>query len=161
MNEFNCKFELASEQNYDDYHKIRSEKKNLFWTGYEKPPDYEKFKQWYKNRINDPKKDLYLVYCDNQCVGSLNVDYYEGYVFIGYSVKEQHEGKGYGTFIVKNALEIVKQKPEYQFVRAWINEKNIGSIRVVEKNGFYKTDVSEIRQRFGKNETFLMFEYKI
>ncbi len=156
----NCTFQKASETNYDDYFKIRSEKKNMFWTGYSKAPDYNNFLKWYKTRIQDACKSLYLVYCNSECVGSLNIDYYPDRVMIGYCVKEKYEGKGFATFIVNQAVEIIK-KTENKTVQAWINEKNAGSIRVVEKNNFYKTSTSEIRNRFGNDEIFWLFECKL
>ncbi len=156
----NCILQKASEKNYDDYYNIRSEKKNMFWTGYTNAPDYDNFFKWYKTRIQDARKDLYLAYCNSECVGSLNIDYYTDRVMIGYSVKEKHEGKGLATFIVSQAIEII-EKTENKTVQAWINQKNAGSIRVVEKNNFYKTSTSEIRNRFGNDEIFWLFERKL
>ncbi|NPA38136.1 MAG: GNAT family N-acetyltransferase [Chlorobi bacterium] len=161
MKNEHCEIIPAVIENFDDYYEIRSEKKNLFWTGYDAPPDYERFFEWYKKRLADNKRDLYLVYCDNVCSGSLNIDYYEDHAMIGYSVKEAFEGQGLGTYIVKCAIDIIKKREELKYIGAWINEKNKGSIKVITKNNFYKTDTKEVRLRFGQEELFYKYQYDI
>ncbi len=161
----NCKLELSSTENYDDYYLIRSEKKNLFWTGYSEAPDYNNFFNWYKNRTTDNDKDLYLLFNKKQCIGSLNIDYYSQFVYIGYSVKEEFEGKGYGTYLVDNAIKVITESRRFGdekfLIKAWINYQNVGSIKVVEKNGFIKSDVTEIRKRFGKAEKYYEFVLEV
>lgn len=155
----------ASEDNYDDYYSIRSEDKNLYWTGYESPPDYENFKLWFKNRIKDKDRDIFLLYKDGQCIGSLHIDYYPDYATIGYSVKQAFEGKGYGTLIVKEAIKIIKsnksQRENLCSIKAWINAENLGSIKVAEKNNFRRNKNNKIKKRFGKEELYYEFEFII
>ncbi len=158
--------EVAAEDNYDDYYMIRSEKKNLHWTGYEKPPEYEGFKKWYGNRINDPNRDIYLLYVDGQCAGSLHIDFYPGYAIIGYNIKEAFEGRGYGTLLAGKAVEIARQEKlagqrDLKEARAWINAINSASISVVERNGFKKTGISEERMRFSKKETYYVYALEL
>ena len=165
MHKKNCKLVSASSENYNDYHKIRSEKINLYWTGYNSPPDYDEFKKWYINRINDPSRDIFLMYCNNNCVGSLHIDYYENYAAIGYSVKEAYSGEGIGTLIVGKALQLLKEEnrsgKSITTIKAWINQKNIASIKVVEKNNFYNSGNDKMKIRFGKKELYYEYEIKI
>jgi len=162
MSQSSLKLRKASIEDYDSYYSIRAEKLNLFWTGYETAPNYEGFSSWYKKRLSEENRDLFLLFDGNDCIGSLNMDYYEGYVFIGYSIKENSVGKGLGTFLVQRAVELSKTaKPELKSIKAWINFQNIGSIRVVEKNGFYKNDITETRKRFGNEELYFQFELKL
>ena len=151
----------ATLKDYDSYYEIRSEKLNLFWTGYEKAPDYDNFSKWYSNRLKEEGRDLYLLFENDNCIGSLNMDFYTDHIFIGYSVKELSAGKGIGTYLVKNAITIAKSNPNVRSIKAWINFQNIGSIRVVEKNGFVKNDIIETRQRFGKGELYYQFELNL
>lgn len=155
----------ASHSLYDEYYIIRSEKNNLFWTGYENPPDYKLFKEWFKQRINDPDRYLYLLYSNDNCIGSLNIDYYAKYAIIGYSVKKKFEGKGFGTFLVKEAIKIIKlskdiRKQIYQ-VKALIFEKNNRSIKLIEKIGFKFSGNYEIKERFGKEEQYLEYTLEV
>ncbi|MFT6245441.1 MAG: RimJ/RimL family protein N-acetyltransferase [Salibacteraceae bacterium] len=151
----------VSQNDYGQYHKIRSENKNLYWTGYDKPPDYNSFKDWFEKRIVDPDKHLYLVYENNNCVGSLNIDYYESYAAIGYSIIEIFEGKGLATKMVEKAILLIKNDAKGRItiskVIAWINENNVGSSRVANKNGMYKSKEQKLKVRFGKEEIYYQY----
>lgn len=165
MKKGNFVLKEAVPEDYDEYYKIRSEEGNLYWTGYEKPPDYEGFREWYKSRINDPHRHLYLLYVDDACAGSLNIDYYDDFAAIGYSVLKAYEGRGYATFMVKEAIRLVKeakkQRGKISLIKAWIIHLNTGSIRVVEKNGFKVTDHKEKRKWFGREELYLEYAYEL
>jgi RimJ/RimL family protein N-acetyltransferase len=152
----------VEESDYENYYLIRSEKENLFWTGYDNPPHKERFFNWFKDRIADKQKHLYLLFDKKVCVGSLNVDFYNDYVAIGYSTVTKYEGKGYATYLVGESIRIAnearKRNPELKKIIAWINEQNEASKRVIEKNGFQKSDITEIRKRFGNEELYYQFE---
>ncbi|MCF8380985.1 MAG: GNAT family N-acetyltransferase [Bacteroidales bacterium] len=160
-----CLFVKATKNKYDDYYSIRSEEKNLFWTGYEKAPHYENFKKWYAERLSDPARDIYLMYFNEKCVGSLHIDFHDDSIAIGYSVKESFEGKGFGTLLVKESVRLAKlskkQGRKIGLIRAWINFQNIGSIKVIEKNGFQQSEISEVRKRFNKEEVYFEYTLKI
>ncbi len=152
----------VDESDYENYYLIRSEKENLFWTGYDTPPHKERFFNWFIDRIADQQKHLYLLFDNEVCVGSLNVDFYDDYVAIGYSTLTNHKGKGYATYLVAEAIRIADEaktgNPELKKIIAWINYQNQASIRVVEKNGFQKSDITETRKRFGNQELYYQFE---
>lgn len=152
---------LANEKTYDDYYSIRSEEKNLFWTGYKNAPDYNAFKNWFINRLDDPKRDIYLFYLNKKCAGALHIDYYDDYAAIGYNVKESFEGIGVGTKIVQESIDIISQKNNIKKIIAWINENNTVSERVITKNNFRKSTISEYRKRFGKEELYFQYQLTI
>ncbi len=156
----NYSFIPAEIEHFDDYYKIRSEKKNLYWTGYSNAPDYNSFRLWFEQKLNDPDRHIYLMYDREECLGSLHIDYFMDYSAIGYSVKKSHEGKGIGTRLVKEAINLVKKEKETRLnlshIKAWINQSNIVSIKVVERNGFIQEN-SEMRKRFGNYEVYLEF----
>lgn len=157
MNHQNLIFREALIEDYDDYYSIRAEKKNLLWTGYSNAPDYENFKNWFANRVNDPEKMLFVLYNENTILGSLHFDIYTDHGFIGYSIKEKFEGQGLATFLVAKAVLLGANNTAIKEIRAWINEFNMGSQKVISKNGFTESDNSEIRSRFGKDEKYLLF----
>ena len=159
----NYKLIKAAICHYEDYYAIRSEKKNLFWTGYLNPPQYDSFKTWYQNRLNDPDRDLFIMYVDNICVGALHIDFYRDYAAIGYSVKEAFEGKGYATSLVREAIDLSFQKkidcPDLSKVIAWISSENRASVKVVEKNGFRQSTICEKRMRFDNKDMYYQYIY--
>ena len=161
MNHDSLQLRTATLDDYDCYYKIRAEKINLFWTGYENAPNYDDFSTWYKNRLSDNTRDLFLLFQGKNCIGSLNIDHYDNYVLIGYSIKENYNGKGLGTYLVQSAVKLVRKKATIKSLKAWINYQNVGSIRVIEKNGFSKNDLTEIRNRFGKDELYYQYELSL
>ncbi|MED1792689.1 GNAT family protein [Brevibacillus nitrificans] len=55
---------------------------------------------------------------------------------LGYFLDQSHNGKGYTTQAVKLALQFAFTKAQLHRVQAGVMPHNIGSIRVLEKNGF-------------------------
>lgn len=152
------KIELSD---YDEYYAIRSERKNLFWTGYKKAPDYGKFKSWFEIRVNDPNREIYLMRINGLCVGSFNIDYYNMHAAIGYCVKEAFEGKGHATALINEAIKIIeiakKIRIKIRTIEAWIYHNNIASIKAVTKNGFRQSEIFEHRERFGQSELYYKY----
>ena len=56
----------------------------------------------------------------------------EGHREIGYWVGREFWGQGVATAALAEMLEIVRDRP----LEAWVAPTNLGSIRVLEKNGF-------------------------
>ena len=63
-----------------------------------------------------------------------------GAIEIGYGTMPGHENKGYMTEAVAGMLEWAKQRNEINWILASIDEKNIGSLRIIEKNNFEFVD---------------------
>jgi RimJ/RimL family protein N-acetyltransferase len=58
---------------------------------------------------------------------------------VGYSVHEEHRGRGYATEILTLLTEWALGRPEVDLVRATIRPDNLPSLRVAEKSGFSAT----------------------
>lgn len=151
----NLELKLAKNEDYDCFYTIRSEEANLFWTGYEKAPNYDNFKKWYIHRLTEQNRDIYLLWEGSECLGALNIDTYSDHVFIGYAIKSKAQGKGLATFMVNNVDSLITNK-SLKEIKAWINFQNQASIKVCEKNGYQKSSVTEIRKRFGKEELYYL-----
>ena len=157
----NIQIKLVELSDYDAYYDIRSEEKNLFWTGYDSPPNYTDFKNWFIERIASKSNNLFLAFNQKkECIGSLNIDNHSEFFLIGYSVKEMYEGMGFATEIVRQAILKVQEISKDLPIRAWVNYLNKGSMRVLEKNGFKKSPISEKRIRHGNLEEYILFELK-
>ena len=83
---------------------------------------------------------------DNKMVGDLcfvgapNAD---GEIEIGYGTYEIFAGKGYMTEAVGGMISWAKKQPEILAIIADTEKQNTASFRVLEKNGFVKTDETE------------------
>jgi len=58
---------------------------------------------------------------------------------VGYSVHEEHRGRGYATEMLTLLTEWALARPEVDLVRATIHADNLPSLRVAEKSGFTAT----------------------
>jgi RimJ/RimL family protein N-acetyltransferase len=58
---------------------------------------------------------------------------------VGYSIHEEHRGRGYATELLDLLTAWALSRPEVDLVRATIRPDNVASIRVAEKAGFTRT----------------------
>jgi RimJ/RimL family protein N-acetyltransferase len=66
-----------------------------------------------------------------------------GEVTIGYGMVEPERGKGYGTEAVAGLIEVCRAHGGVTAVNADTELENIGSQRVLEKNGFQRTHTEQ------------------
>ncbi len=119
-----------------------------------------KYKEWVEkvnrnSKIADDewgKYYLYLVFDNNRLIGLLNIRFdltdtlRNRYGDIGYGVRPSERRKGYATKILHYALEICKEKNMSEVILGCY-EKNLGSNKVIQKNGgnLFKTDIENIK----------------
>jgi RimJ/RimL family protein N-acetyltransferase len=92
---------------------------------------------WYKRSLESEKRKIFILE-DNSLVpvGTIRSDEVEDGVYVlSWSISPNHRKKGYGTLI----LELFLKNKIGKFI-AEIKPENVGSIRMVEKNGFKKVD---------------------
>ena len=140
-------YKSLTENMFEDYYALRCEENNIAWTGYTHKPDKEQLRQWCVSQINNPSRDIYLVYTNaGVCVSYLYIDWAadglsaEG----GSGTACAWEGKGIGTDTLVFSMRKAREKGVRLFV-SWVSENNIASYRRYEKLGFEKTDEYEMR----------------
>ena len=119
-----------------------------------------KYEDWVNkvNRNSEEATDewgryyLYLAFDDDRLIGLLNIRYdlsddlKELYGDIGYGVRPSERRKGYATQMLKDALEICKEK-QMKEVIVGCYEKNYGSNRTIQKNGGVLYRTSETKKK--------------
>ena len=60
---------------------------------------------------------------------------------IGYGIKKEYWGKGYGTLACKLGVNFIKTKLKLHSIEAVTEPNNIASCKVLEKNGFEKIGI--------------------
>jgi len=158
---YNLHLRLAKESDYTFFYKIRSEKQNMFWTGYDKVPDYDIFLKWFKSRLKDPKRDIYMaVNSKDEIVGYLNFDLYEDHAAIGYAIHSKHQGKGLATLGLRQLITLAQTKTKNLI--AWVSEKNFSSQKVLLKNDFSRTRSFEWRtKKDGKKTKYILYKFSL
>lgn len=69
-------YKRLTENMFEDYYALRCEENNIAWTGYTDKPDKEWLRQWCISQINNPSRDIYLVYTNaGVCVSYLYIDW--------------------------------------------------------------------------------------
>ena len=82
----------------------------------------------------------YLIKSSGEIIGRINLSgvskRYYNKATLGYRIGESHGGKGVGTLAVRLLLDEAFDQLGLWRIEAQVREENLGSIRVLEKNGF-------------------------
>ena len=139
----------ATEEDYEDYYRIRSCPGDIYWNGYEAKPDKEQFKLGYLKRLGDAPLEEpedrrnFLVQIKDDGFKAVNIGFVqlikrEDGIDIGYTVIEEYQGHGYATKALKLGVEIAKEIDQSIYVQ--IRDDNVASQSVARKCGFVRTD---------------------
>ncbi|MFZ5987160.1 MAG: GNAT family N-acetyltransferase [Bacillota bacterium] len=69
---------------------------------------YEDHKKWFYEKLCSGLSFIYICCAEGEPVGQIRIDVEEDTGIISYSVAKQHRGKGYGTTILKEVLNLVE-----------------------------------------------------
>ncbi|MGQ0505938.1 MAG: GNAT family N-acetyltransferase, partial [Myxococcaceae bacterium] len=94
--------------------------------------NWEEFAQHLATILVDPTVIHRVITLNGETVGSIGSFQKEGQAFIGYSLDRRYWGQGIGTEALRQHLPLVKERPLF----AKVSKGNVGSRRVLEKNGF-------------------------
>ena len=135
----------ATKEDYDEYYRIRCEKSDIYWMGHLKEPDYYKLREIFLERLgltpldSIGNKRIYMIRNDkNSVVGFSMLSRTEYGIEIGISLFQKEQGKGYGTQVISNIINLLKAYncPIY----AKIRDDNVASQSIFLRNGFERTD---------------------
>lgn len=147
MNNQELSYRLAKdcEEDFEDLYKIKCDPVNIQWGGFRCAPEKESFYEWYKKRLKDTDREIYLVYLDNLIVGFFYIDYLDEDTIEDTSgILTEYSGRGIGTYIIESIDNIAKQKGKKKHI-AWISENNISSYKRYIKLGYQKTEETDQR----------------
>ncbi len=119
-----------------DYLRLKSDPEAIKWSGFATAPDAVKLKKHFESLVISDRR-IFFLQNGGETVGycqiSLSED--EQYEIDGYSILSDFGGKGYGSRMIDAVIrELDREKP--RDVVAWVSEKNISSLRCLEKCGF-------------------------
>lgn len=153
----------TSKELYDEYYAIRSDRTDIYWNGYDSPPDYDSFKELYLSRLSSARftepedRRLYLIKlktdADPKIVGFVQLIKHNDSVEIGYTVVGEYQRRGIATEALRLAIGLAKEHSKNVCVK--IRDDNIASQGVAKKNGFIPTRAAEPRYLSGGGTIFL------
>ena len=139
-------YKKAALEDYDDFYKVKCDPENVKWSGFATAPDYERMKEWYRQQLEGERRTIYLAYWKGAICGFFYMDKLseEEYEAASSGVLKEYTGRGIGTSLVKERIEIAKAKGA-KLISSWIADENTNSWKRFEKFGFQKTDIQEDR----------------
>ena len=134
----------ATLNDFEDYYAIRCGVSDIFWMGYDGPPERELMKNIFMSRLGDSPltssgdKRIYMIKADAKNVGFVQFTINDEGLEFGYSVLDQERGKGYGTAGMKLAVAEALQYSSHCF--AQIRDDNIASQLAMTHAGLKATN---------------------
>lgn len=136
----------ATLDHFESFYVLKCERTNIEWTGFSQAPSKDHFYKWYIKQLRSTKRNIYFFLIDNNLAGYCYLDTIDEYtVEIAYGISELYSGKGKGTELIAAIIDVLGKRGVRSVV-AWVSEANIGSSKILLKNGFIKKSQSEYRQ---------------
>lgn len=136
----------TSDEDYDEYFRIRCSPADIFWNGYTGKPDYNEFRKLFQNRTQmsrfekpEDRKVFLVQNNDHENIGFTQLIWRDSCIEIGYSIVEKYQRRGYATEALKLTIPIAQKYQKDIIVR--IRDDNIASQKVAAKAGFERTDL--------------------
>lgn len=99
--------------------------------------DYKEHVEWFNNLLLSDNRKQFLLMAGSDPVGQVRIDIYGNCCEISYSIEASNRNKGYGTEIIKLAIDKIKNDfSEIKTITARIKPENVASMKCFEKNGF-------------------------
>lgn len=124
------------------------------YTGWNPYESLESTIEKIENDIRDDNSYSWVIKKDGKFIGTFGAYDYDEKDFsieIGYSIARKFWGEGYAGTAAKAVTDFLKSQDNIKVIRAWSNENNIASIKVLHKAGFYE---------IGKDNEKIIFESK-
>lgn len=160
-------FQKCEEDDFKQYYTLKCDRENIIWAGHKIKPDKNKFREWFLEQLKRQDRIIFLAKAKEfprDAIGYLYLDIIgENLLEISYGVNSKYKGKGIGTKIVKFALDYsVNNLPLMDTIIAWVAYNNIGSIKVLEKNKYIKTNKTKkvFFKAFEKELTMRKYIYR-
>lgn len=139
MNKKKLILRYAEITDFPFFFRIKSEGKNMKWTGHSHKPNKEKLCIWYNENLHSASRKILILTVNNIPVGYAYVDNPGNYFETSVAVSEDYEGRGFGKKIVSETVKFIRDYSMKKPIFAWILDKNIASVKIHEQVGYIKT----------------------
>lgn len=157
---------VTSVDDFDNYLLIKSDPSAVLWSGFPSAPNPDNLRAYFERIVINPDMYIYFLYEEN----SDDVMGYGQFVkeddrevsYLGNSILEEYQGKGYGTLVVALLLDEVK-KLGVKRISGWLSERNIPSHKSLMKAGYTKTDDFKMvrLEAFDREDRFYFYEQNL
>ena len=139
----------CSLSDFEDYYEIRCGESDIYWMGYNGPPDKEAMRKVFMTRLGGNRfetpgdKRIHMIKVDGKNVGFVQFSLSDEGLEFGYSVLDQKRGHGFGSAGMKLAVEQARMYGYKCF--AHIRDDNIASQKAMMKAGLKPTSKYEMK----------------
>lgn len=92
---------------------------------------------WLKNVLDDERKHQYILMRNDKPIGQIRLIIDDSTAEIDYSISKDERNYGYGTEIIKLAVELIrKEYPNVEKLIGKVKPSNVASFICFSKNGF-------------------------
>ena len=134
----------ARPEDFEDYYAVKCGASEIFWMGYDGIPAREKMYEVFMSRLGSVRfsqpsdKRINMIRVDGRNVGMIQFTLSEEGLEFGISIREDEQGKGYGTEGMKQAVRMAGQYADQLF--AHIRDDNYPSQKALTRAGLQPTD---------------------
>jgi RimJ/RimL family protein N-acetyltransferase len=105
--------------------------------------------KWFAEKIKDPNTLYYLLFLDNQAIGSIRFDRSENEdAMISYLIDPEFHGKGFGRYILKHGIDLLLSNQwAVKTISGYVLKQNLASVKLFYQLGFEKVseDISQLK----------------
>lgn len=106
----------------------------------------ENHRKWFASRLSSKSTLLLVGIWQNEEVGQVRFEEYEGHWEIDYSVAPMHQKKGFGELLIRKGMEFLKiEHPSAEPIVGLVKPQNLSSLRVFRKLHFTEAPEMELR----------------
>ncbi len=148
----------ATLNDFDFYYRLKCEESSIYWSGFSNSPNRNQLYTFWQTIIDGSivGRTIYILSVDFSPVGYVQVVEENGRLGLSMGIVENARGKGYGSLIIRKAIDLKGLRHTYY---CYIREDNNASIKSFEKNGFQKTGFSYMQMFENDEKEYQMNEY--
>ncbi|MDR1522246.1 MAG: GNAT family N-acetyltransferase [Streptococcaceae bacterium] len=160
--------DLANMNDFDFFYNIKKQSENIYWTGFNSPPNVDGLFKWFYSIIEKQTKSenrkIYIIklLCDDlvEKCGYMYLDYINNnQCNASIAVSNKFMNFGIGTKAI-NEFCIIARKMGFKEVIAEIREDNFKSQKIFSNNGFINIKESKKKKLENQLQKINMFKYK-
>lgn len=163
LKQFEFRKAELTEQDFEIYLQIKSDKDAIAYSGFNSAPDAKVFRKVYERILNSENEYLYYL-CDahanNKVAGTFHFSRKDNVTAegLGYNVFPEYRGKGLG-WVMMHKINNLCQSMGFLHRLSYVAETNIASIKNLEKSGAYYTGEYDMRDlpALGKQVKYLHY----
>lgn len=135
----------------DDSHNVlawRNEPTTIPWMGTTRALSFEEHQSWFEKSLNDSNCLFFIIEADKTPIGQIryhkNSDLIKDAAKVSINISHTMHGKGVASIAFRMGSALVRSLRFSDAIFAYVQPDNIGSIRAMEKAGFFKDKITNL-----------------